>query len=78
MDSWTRKDRASQAESLLGHRIFGEAVEVLAQSYLEQIRALPIGSPGLQTVHAKIRVLEELVGELRHFVADAKLHKADE
>jgi hypothetical protein len=78
VDSWTRKDRASQAESLLGHRIFGEAMLALRQRYHDQIEALPLGAPGLIQVHTKLKVLEEIVGELRSIIADPRLHRTDE
>lgn len=78
MDSWTRKDRAAEAESLLGHRIFGEAMGELRRRYHEQIEALPLGSPGLIQLHTKLKVLDEVVGELRSIVADPRLHRTTE
>ena len=74
MDSLTRKDRAAEAESLLGHRIFGEAARCNAadagSSRLRRCRSRrPASLPGL---HTKLKVLDEIVGELRSIVADAQ------
>lgn len=78
MDSLTRKDRAQEAESLLGHRIFGEAMLQLKASWHDQIDAMPLNSPQLSIIHTKIKVLEEIVGELRSIVADARFGKASD
>lgn len=67
------QDRAQQAESLLGHAIFNEAVEELDAKYLEQLRLQPINSTKVLEIHAKIKVLQEIVGELRSMVTDVKM-----
>lgn len=78
VDFSTRRDRAEEATSLLGHRIYGEAIGQLRQNYLDTIAALPIGSDKLPIVHAKIKVLEEVDGELRSIVATFRLTKRPE
>ena len=67
------QDRAQQAESLLGHAIFNEAVEELEAQYLEQLRLQPINSPRVLELHARLKVLQEIVGELRSMVTDVKM-----
>ena len=78
MDFLTRKDRAQEAESLLGHRIFGEAVQQLRETYLGQIEALPVNAPGLIHLHTKLKVLAEVVGELRSISADPRFARTNE
>jgi hypothetical protein len=61
-------ERAQEAESLLGHAIFGEAVLELRRSIFERLLAQPIGSDEVVTLHMKAKLLDELVGELRSVV----------
>ena len=74
-DSLEAQDRAREAESLLGHRIFGEAVINMRRSIVERWLALPIGDPKLLELHMKAKVLDELVGELRSFVTEIKIRR---
>ena len=71
-------DRAQEAESLLGHRIFGQACEQLRHSYLEQLAALPLGSEKVTHLHTKIKLLDEVKGELKSIVADFRLARKPE
>lgn len=72
------QDRAKEAESLLGHRIFGEAVQSLRRSIVERFLAAPIGDPKLAELHMRAKVLDELVGELRSFVTETKIRRQSE
>lgn len=72
------QDRASEAGSLLGHKVFAEAVEGLKLTYMQRLIALPVGDPKIVELHAKARMLDELVGELRSMVSDLRFAKKPE
>lgn len=72
------QDRAQEAGSLLGHKVFGEAIEELKKDYFIQITELPVGSPKVLEIHAKIRLLDEVVGELKSIVADYEFRRRRE
>jgi hypothetical protein len=67
------EDRAKQAESLLGHSVFGDACRGLRQHYLEAIEVVPPGATErLVYEHMKLRVLAEVVASLQTYVNDYK------
>ena len=67
------EERKSQAEELLGHPIFGEAVRALRQSYFERIESCSAGDEArLRIEHLKLKMLAELVSQLQQFVNDYK------
>lgn len=70
------QERSEEARSLLGHAIFGEAVQSLRRSILERLLALPAGDPRVAEVHMQAKVLDEVVGELRAMVAEIKFKRA--
>lgn len=72
------RDRAREAHSLLGHSIFNAAVDQLKQTYMQRLLALPAGDPKVIELHAKARMIDELVGELRSMVNDLKFAKKDD
>jgi hypothetical protein len=73
LDFLALEDRAKEAESLLGHAIFGEAVRALRQDYLNRMEACPPGqSEALLYNHTKLKVLSEVVTSLQTFVNDYK------
>lgn len=71
-------DQAREAESLLGHRIFGLAMDRMKQSLMDQIIALPLGSEKLTHLHTKLKLLDEFRGELKAIVADFRLARKPE
>lgn len=75
LDYSVRLDRAAEAQSLLGHRIFGEALASLRLRYMDQIAALPVGSDKIIPLHTKLKLIDEFVGELGAVVADAKIDR---
>jgi hypothetical protein len=72
------RDRAQEAESLLGHKIFAEAVAQVRSSILIRILASPINDPEILKLHAKAKALDELIGELKTMVTDLKMAKKPE
>jgi hypothetical protein len=76
-DALARAERAQEAQSLLSHPIFGEAVLILRRSLLERLLAQPSGSPSVTELHTKAKLLDELVGELRVIANDMKFKKRD-
>jgi len=72
------EDRAKEAESLLGHRIFNEAVAKVRANILVRILAAPINDPAILQLQAKAKVLDELIGELKTMVTDVKMAKKPE
>lgn len=75
LDYSVRLERAQDAQSLLGHRIYGEACAQLRVRWLEAIAALPIGSPKVTEYHTKLKVLDEINGEMGAIIADAKIDR---
>lgn len=75
MDRLEEEDRAREAGSLLGHRVFVEAVAGLRRSIIERLLVLPAGDPKVSELHTKAKVLDELVGELRSYVAATKVRR---
>lgn len=78
LDYLALRDRAQEAESLLGHRIFAEAVAQVRSGILVQILAAPVNDPRILTLHSKAKVLDELIGELKTMVTDLKMAKPEE
>lgn len=67
------EEKKIQAEALLGHEIFGEAVRALRQHYFERIEACAAGDEArLRIEHLKLKMLAELVSQLQSFVNDYK------
>lgn len=75
LDYSVRLERAQEAQSLLGHRIFGEALANMRLRFMEQIAALPVGSEKVMPLHTKLKLIDELAGELSAIVADAKIDR---
>lgn len=74
LDFLALEDRAKEAESLLGHAIFGDAVRALRTTYLAEMEACPIGNAErLALAHVKLRVLADVVSALQMMVADYKI-----
>lgn len=78
MDRQQERDRAEEAQSLLGHAIFNEAVAGLRRSIVERILAAPVGDPKVVELHTKAKILDELVGELRSYVSATKVRRQQE
>ena len=78
LDYLALRDRAQEAESLLGHKIFAEAVAQVRANILVTILASPINDPGILKLHTKAKVLDELVGELKTMVTDLKMARKPE
>lgn len=76
LDFLAVQDRAREADSLLGHKVFKEAIEAMRQDLLMQIAGLPLGSERLQLLHVKLKLIDEVVGALRSFVADVQMRKS--
>ena len=73
LDFLALEDRAKEAESLLGHAVFGEAVRAVRQNYLTEMEACPLGqAERLALAHTKIKVLGDVVSALQTMVADYK------
>lgn len=69
-DFWGPRERAEEARSLLGSPIYGMAVTALRADYVEALERLPINSPELVGIHAKLKVIEEIAGKLQSYVND--------
>ena len=78
LDYSALQDRAADAGSLLGHKIFQEAVASLRESILTRLLLLPVGDPKVVELHAKAKLIDEVVAELRSFVTDLKMAKKSE
>lgn len=78
LDYLALRDRAQEAESLLGHRIFNDAVAQVRAGILVRILALPINDPEILRLHAKAKALDELIGELKTMVTDLKMARKPE
>jgi hypothetical protein len=73
-DFLTLQDRSAEAGSLLGHKIFGESIAALKQSYSDQIAAVPLGQTDkLVALHTKLKLVDEIVGELKATVNAVRL-----
>jgi hypothetical protein len=76
LDFLTRQDRAREAESLLGHRIFVDAMKALREGILVEIEACPLHRPEqLAVLHIKLKLVPEVEGALRSIVAEYKLRR---
>jgi hypothetical protein len=71
-------ERAQEAQSLLGHIVFGEAVTQLRRTILERLLALPAGSPDVPVLHMKAKMVDEIVGELRSIANEIKFRRQKE
>lgn len=76
-DDLARAERAQEAQSLLSHPIFGEAVTALRRSLLERLLAMPAGDPKVQELHTMAKLLDQIVGELRVIANDLKFKKRE-
>jgi hypothetical protein len=55
-----------------------EAVEDLKDTYMRRMLALNVGDPKVVEFHAKAKLIDELVGELRSMVSDLRFAKKPE
>ncbi len=69
-DFWGPRERAEEARTLLGSPIYGMALKALREEYVERLQSLPLSSPDLVGVHAKLKVLDEIGGKLQSYVSD--------
>jgi hypothetical protein len=72
----SREERSQEAESLLGHAIFKDAVLQLRRSIFERLIALPAGDPKVVELHTRAKVLDEIVGELRTIANEIKFRRS--
>jgi diphthamide biosynthesis methyltransferase len=75
-DFWGHKERAEEARSILGSQIYGMASDALRATYREELESLEIGSPHVVVVHAKLKVLDEVKGQLQHYVNEYQFREA--
>lgn len=76
LDFLTRQDRAREAESLLGHRIFVDAMKQLREGILAEIESCPLHRPEqLAVLHIKLKLVPEIEGALRGIIADYKMKR---
>jgi hypothetical protein len=69
------EEQAREAESLLGHRVFQVAVDRMKESLVNVMVSLPAGDPGVSMQHLKLKVLDEVVMELKSIVTRLKMAK---
>lgn len=67
-DFWGHKERAEEARSVLGSQIYGLAVADLRAAYRAELESLTIGSPNVTIAHAKLKVLDDVSGQLQHYI----------
>ncbi|MET0167724.1 MAG: hypothetical protein ABW318_22350 [Vicinamibacterales bacterium] len=73
MDRLQLEERAAAAQQQLFDPVFQEAVTALRRTLVERFLALPVGDPKVVEVHLMTKALDELVGELRSYVAATKV-----
>lgn len=71
-DYWGKRERAEEAQSLLGSPIFGMAVAQLRADLIDEMLKLPVNDPGVVIVHTKMKLLDEIVGSLERYVNEMK------
>jgi hypothetical protein len=76
-DYWGKRERAEEAQSLLGSPIFGMAVARLRAEYIDQMIACQPGDVNLALVHAKLKIIDEVIGQLKSYVDDEKFKQRE-
>lgn len=74
-DYWGHRERAEEARSLLGSPIFGTAIGELRTHIMNTLVACPPGDPAVTLLHVKLKVLDEIAGQLQHYVNEAQFKK---
>jgi hypothetical protein len=75
VDRQELEERASNAQELLGYPVFQEAVTSLRRTLVERLLVLPAGDPKVVELHTMAKLLDEVVGELRSYVAATKVRR---
>jgi hypothetical protein len=73
MDRLQLEERAGAAQQQLFDPVFQEAVSSLRRTLVERLLVLPAGDPRVAELHTMAKLLDELVGELRSYVAATKV-----
>lgn len=69
------EEQAREAESLLGYRVFQVAVDKMKENLVNAMVALPAGDPRLSIQHLKLKLLDEVVAELKSITVRLKMTK---
>jgi hypothetical protein len=75
LDYSALRDIGQEAESLLGHKVFGLGVASLKQSYMDQLASFPAGDDRVAAVHTKLRLVDEIVGELKAMASAVRIER---
>ena len=67
------RQEAHLARSVLSSEGFKLVVETLRTRYVNQIIMLNTGDPAVSVAHAKIRAIDEIIGELKSMVIGEKV-----
>lgn len=76
MDRQIREERSQEAESLLGHAIFKEAVTAYRREILERLLATAAGDPKVIELHMEAKVLDKVQGTLRSIANEIKFRRS--
>lgn len=74
-DYWGLREKAEEAESVLGSPIFGIACGELRVSWMDRLVSLPPGDPEVAVIHIKLKVLDEIRGQLQHQINEVQFRK---
>jgi len=67
-DYWGPRERAEEAKTLLGSAIYGMAIVALRRSYMDELIGLAPGDPKVTVLHVKLKLLDDVTGQLQHYV----------
>ena len=67
------RQEAHLARNLLSSDGFRTVVEILRARYVNEIIMYPTGDPNVAVAHAKIRAIDEIIGELKSMVIGEKV-----
>jgi hypothetical protein len=68
-------ERAAEARAIVNSPMFKESVDALKDRYTTNLCVLEVGTPQAISVHAKLRVLGDLVAEINTVITDQQMHR---
>ena len=66
-------ERSAEAKFILNHPLFGETMTILRNRYISELISSPIGSEKSTVCHAKLVILDDIVGQFKTVITDQKM-----
>jgi hypothetical protein len=75
LDPLQVQERAHEAQSIIDSPVFKEAHLALRKQYFNDLLQAPVYDLTARQAHARLRALEDVIGQLKSFVTEDKMAK---